>query len=462
MTLPSQVARSGSSARTFTRTRRRRKGVSGSQVLLFGFIAIVVGICVWVLVSQGSSVGESSNTPETLTNPAADESGARGPAGDALSRPVSQSGQRLASNDRGTRSVTPPPVTQPVTQPVTPTVTQPQRAVTTTPAVTPVETTTSQPASGTSQIDARRERQSTSSPSPLAAALSGENATSADRQPATRREAAPAPRPAETARPSGGDEAATQAMRTAEAEIARGRPAAARQILDTVYRTALSPTAKAEVRQSLSALNTQLIFSPTLYQDEPLTKAYVIEPGDALSRIATKEKLAVDWRLIQRVNQISDPGRIRVGQTLKLVRGPFHAVVSKSAYRLDLYQGEASDRSGWRYIASMSVGLGEGDSTPTGNFTVRPDSKLIDPLWVNPRTGEKFDASDPKNPIGERWIGLDGLGADAIKTGYGIHGTIDPGSIGQQRSMGCVRLGDKDVELVYELLMPGSLVYIVE
>ena len=36
--------------------------------------------------------------------------------------------------------------------------------------------------------------------------------------------------------------------------------------------------------------------------------------------------------------------------------------------------------------------------------------------------------------------------------GYGIHGTIDPDSIGQMKSMGCVRLRHDDVALVYELL----------
>jgi lipoprotein-anchoring transpeptidase ErfK/SrfK len=46
--------------------------------------------------------------------------------------------------------------------------------------------------------------------------------------------------------------------------------------------------------------------------------------------------------------------------------------------------------------------------------------------------------------------------------GYGIHGTIEPQSIGREMSMGCVRLGAEDVALVYELLMPRvSVVKIV-
>ena len=50
------------------------------------------------------------------------------------------------------------------------------------------------------------------------------------------------------------------------------------------------------------------------------------------------------------------------------------------------------------------------------------------------------------------------MGEAAALEGYGIHGTIDPGSIGKSMSMGCVRLGDADVALVYELLGEGSSV----
>jgi lipoprotein-anchoring transpeptidase ErfK/SrfK len=104
------------------------------------------------------------------------------------------------------------------------------------------------------------------------------------------------------------------------------------------------------------------------------------------------------------------------------------------------------------YIRSFAVGVGENDSTPVGRFVVRPASKLINPVWRNPRTSEFFAADDPENPIGERWVGLEGTGEIAHVEGYGIHGTIEPESIGQDASMGCVRLGDDDVAVVYECL----------
>ncbi|MGE3181530.1 MAG: L,D-transpeptidase, partial [Phycisphaerae bacterium] len=64
---------------------------------------------------------------------------------------------------------------------------------------------------------------------------------------------------------------------------------------------------------------------------------------------------------------------------------------------------------------------------------------------------------DPDNPLGRRWLGLKGISGDALdQEGFGIHGTIDPSSIGQAKSLGCVRMHNDEVALVYDLLMPGK------
>ena len=42
-----------------------------------------------------------------------------------------------------------------------------------------------------------------------------------------------------------------------------------------------------------------------------------------------------------------------------------------------------------------------------------------------------------------------------LTSGEWIHGTIDPSTIGREASMGCVRLRDKDIELLYQMLEPG-------
>jgi LysM repeat protein len=234
--------------------------------------------------------------------------------------------------------------------------------------------------------------------------------------------------------------------------------------------------ARAGLRASIAQWNRTLVFSPAIAAGDPLTSTHVVDRGDSLVRIARNAKTLAEPALISRVNNLANPNAIRVGQSLKVVKGPFHAVVHKGQFRMDIYAGPTPTPAnigtaglpdgaepGWMYITSLPVGLGESGVTPIANFLVKANSKLINPFWVNPRTGEKFDANDPKNPIGERWVGLEGLSIqDRAFTGYGIHGTIEPDSIGREMSMGCVRLGQKDVEMVYDLLMPKvSVVKIV-
>jgi hypothetical protein len=209
----------------------------------------------------------------------------------------------------------------------------------------------------------------------------------------------------------------------------------------------------ASLRDKLGRINDDLVFSSKVTPGDTMVEQYTVGSGDRLSTIPRKLDLATDWRLIQRVNKIKDANSLRVGQKLKIVRGPFHAVVHKNDYRLDLFAGSPDEPDQWTFIKSFKVGLGTDDGTPTGTFVIKASSKLVNPTWVNPKNpAEKYAADDPKNPIGEYWMGLDGIGDAAQFKGFGIHGTIDPSSIGQQKSMGCVRLGDEDVKLMYELL----------
>lgn len=237
-------------------------------------------------------------------------------------------------------------------------------------------------------------------------------------------------------------------------------PVAARtaltQLLDQQEMTAADEMA---TMIALRESNAKLFFSPVFAANDPTMRVYTVKSGDTLSKIAKANDLQADWRAIARINGLKSEKSLRIGQKLKLPTGAFHAEVSKSKYQMRIYAGEGAARV---LVAIFSVGLGELNSTPTGAFMVRPKSKLINPQWTNPKTGEHFAADNPLNPIGERWIGLIGVEAhnQGFK-GYGIHGTVDPASIGKQASMGCLRMSDADVELVYELLTePNSTVVI--
>ncbi len=254
-------------------------------------------------------------------------------------------------------------------------------------------------------------------------------------------------------------------MDQAQRAQSEGRPVEARALLNRVLLDSRIPAnERGAVRQQLATLNESLVFGTAVGKGDPFCDLYTIASGDSLVTIRSKQSLPIDWRLLQRINKVN-PNALRIGQKVKIVRMPFHAVVSKSEFRLDLYMGDpptggmARDPGpdgqdpAWTYIRSFRVGLGESNGTPEGVFTVKPKSKLVNPHWVNPRTGERFSADDPKNPIGEYWIGLEGADEASKKfTSYGLHGTIDPGSIGASKSMGCVRLGADDIALMYEVL----------
>lgn len=258
--------------------------------------------------------------------------------------------------------------------------------------------------------------------------------------------------------PAAGDVMATGSTQVVRAMIESGdRAMAAGRLVEarTSYARAFmhSEVSKSDlevIRQKLTTINEDLVFSAKVTPGDPLVESYTVVAGDALEKIRKKRDLTTEWMLIQRVNRMPNANALKVGQKLKLVRGPFHAVVRKSEYRLDLFAGSPDEPDNWLYIRSFKVGLGDNNGTPLGTFQIR--NKMQNPDWRNPRTGEKFGKDDPKNPIGEYWLGWQGLGDSAPITGYGIHGTVEPDSIGQSKSMGCVRLLDDDVKLVYELL----------
>ena len=245
-----------------------------------------------------------------------------------------------------------------------------------------------------------------------------------------------------------------QAVAMTDSDPVRARAELTR-LLDS---NALSAAERTQAYAGINKLAEKLFFSPKIVAGDTVSQSYVVKKGDSLARISSREKLGTDWRFVQRINGMASEKALRPDMRLKLAHGPFDAEVVKADFRINIYAGSGGDRV---MVASFPCGTGTNDSTPVGTFKVRTGSKLIDPQWTNPRTGEHFAANDPKNPIGERWIGLQGTTPDTAKfTGYGIHGTTEPQSIGQQMSMGCVRLGDAEVEVVYELIGEQSTIVI--
>lgn len=274
------------------------------------------------------------------------------------------------------------------------------------------------------------------------------------------RAVAPATQPKPAASPAAGaaGAAATPSLAKGRQEYQSGDLLKARETLNAaLLSNALSDADAMAARQLISEINQTVVFSPTRFPDDPYGGTYSVQSGDRLATIAAKHD--VTWELLCRLNGIPDPTKLRAGATIKVLAGPFHAVVDKSDFTMDLYLGEppAPGAQHSMYITTYPVGLGADDSTPTGVWMVEPHKKLKNPTYFSPRGQGVIDADDPKNPLGEFWIGLTGIDGHAVgKASYGIHGTIEPDSIGKMQSLGCIRMRNEDVAVVYEMLVEGK------
>ena len=255
---------------------------------------------------------------------------------------------------------------------------------------------------------------------------------------------------------------ADELFKSVDAKLAADDQLAARDELVAALDTKKFTTAEQDQAfDRLQKINDVVVFSDRKFAKDAHQIAYTVVAGDNMQKIANKFDVTVGF--LQRLNHISDPRRLRLGASLKVVKGPFHAIVNKTTFTLDLYQGKP-DQIGSVFVKRLRVGLGENDSTPLGLWKI--GDKLIDPVYYNSRdVGPRIiKADDPTNPLGERYLALVGVQGPSVgKEGYAIHGTIDPASVGKKMSLGCVRLLNEDVNLVYDMLVKEkSTVAVVE
>ena len=247
----------------------------------------------------------------------------------------------------------------------------------------------------------------------------------------------------------------------AAAKVNAGDLLGARDMLNSALLSGkLSATDTDGVKKQLSEINQTVVFSPRQFPKDPLGGDYTVKSGDRLAAIGAAHD--IPYELLLQLNRMTDAKKLRYGQTLKVINGPFHVVVTKSKFTMDVYLGSAGGQ-GSTYITTFPVGLGTDNSTPTGTWSIK--NKVTHPTYFPPEghAGPVLDPGDPKNPLGNYWMGLEGTDGQAVgQRSYGIHGTIDPASIGKQSSMGCIRLKNEDVEVVYKLLIPSKSMVVVK
>lgn len=228
-----------------------------------------------------------------------------------------------------------------------------------------------------------------------------------------------------------------------------GQVLAARQELNRMLIISRQPAEQDELRRHLRKIADETIFSRQQLPGDPLCETYTIQPNDYLVNIGKRFNLPHEALML--VNNINDPTRIQAGQRIKVLHGPFNVKIRRAEFQLDVYLQDL-------YLRSYPVGLGADQGTPLGEWLVK--ERLPNPTYYPPASAETrhiIPPNDPANPLGEHWIGLEGVAGDAVgRVGYGIHGTIEPETIGRAVSLGCVRMHNHDVAFLYKLMMPGS------
>ncbi len=206
----------------------------------------------------------------------------------------------------------------------------------------------------------------------------------------------------------------------------------------TSTRKSSKPSAEAEGSSALNTAEMQrrwkALFSKEIAPD---SIAYTVKSGDSLYVLARKNHTTVDF--IKKINGLKSDD-IYPKMKLKIHKAPFSIQIDKSKNTLVLYSdGEP--------VKKYSVATGKKNCTPVGEFKIT--DKLVNPTWF--KTGAILPPGSPENALGTRWMGFD-------KPSYGIHGTIEPKSIGSQASEGCIRMLNEEVEELYSIVPVGTKV----
>lgn len=185
-------------------------------------------------------------------------------------------------------------------------------------------------------------------------------------------------------------------------------------------------------------INIKMLFSKAQTKNSIIHK---VKAGDSLYKIAKHYKTTVE--LIMKVNGLKN-SLIRPNMKLKIVTSVFKIVVSKTDLDLKLIADD-------EVIKVYQIGTGRDNSTPVGQFKIV--NRIVDPVWY--KTGAIVPAGSDENILGTRWLGIS-------EPGYGIHGTVDKQPIQKQKTQGCVRMMNNDVEELFDIVPVNTEVIINE
>ncbi|MFM1995642.1 MAG: hypothetical protein RLZZ111_29 [Planctomycetota bacterium] len=241
---------------------------------------------------------------------------------------------------------------------------------------------------------------------------------------------------------TGSTSAFASAWADAHDKLAAGRYAEALAVLSTWHD---DPSLGLEESQRLEDLLGQLAGTVVYSQQDLLLPPHVVAQGETLQSIAAP--LAVPWQLLAKINGVADPERLIQGEYLKVVRGPFDAVVSVSRRRLSL-------RIGGSYAGSFAVVVGRGVRDHVGTavpvLAVQSDGPAaaadaaVQAAW-----------SQPAGP------GAAGRRSIALAGGLAIEAVADPATASEDTVPGTsLVVSERDLNDLADILGQGSKVFL--
>ena len=254
------------------------------------------------------------------------------------------------------------------------------------------------------------------------------------------------PRPSRTSPPDY-DPAAT-ARRLALHEFKRDWEQARQQVDAGEFRAALAtlsphyeqidlpPQQRADLLAWLDALAAKVIYS----REHLVTGPYKVR-GTQARMIDIAQEFRVPAQLLQNINAqtVNNPDVLLPGTVLKVVPGPFRAVVDLSQSEVTVYLDDL-------YAGRFPFARGDEPILP-GQYQVQSKRTLPTYVGTDSRT---IPGNDPSNPYGMFCLEL----GSQVR----IHGSPLVAQAGQPR--GCISLSPKDAEDLYSILLPGSSVVI--
>lgn len=231
---------------------------------------------------------------------------------------------------------------------------------------------------------------------------------------------------------------AGQSLVMMDALLEDGNLLQARDQLEDVFKESEDPAVLNSLKETIEDLNIKILLSNTM---DACSALYIVQPNDALIKIARKFSTTVD--LIKKANGLTSD-LIKPNQKLKVNNCVFSIAVDKSQNILFL-------KSNGKVIKTYIVSTGKDNSTPAGTFKLV--NKLRHPTWF--KTGAVVAPDSPENELGTRWMGID-------EKGYGIHGTIHLDEMGMQVTQGCVRMKNSEIDELYAIVPVGTEVVIVD